>query len=99
MKSFLNFSSTLTYSNSLKWVLSLAILFFVITFIGCKKSKPAILTPEEQALENIAVTWRLGTVTRETLPITDEFQGFVLSQPPTAWVFSQLEPNGILKVR
>jgi len=71
MKSLFNFSS-------LKWVLSLSILFCLVTFIGCKKSPPPPKTAGEQALENIAVTWGLGTVTRETLPVNAEFQGFVL---------------------
>ena len=78
MKTLLNFSSTLLYSNSLKWILSLTILLTLMTFIGCKKSKPVILTPEEQALENLAVTWALGSVTRGTEVVTDEFLGFVL---------------------
>jgi len=71
MKSFINFSS-------LKWVLSLSILFCLVTFVGCKKTKPIIKTPVEQALENLAVTWALGSVTRDASPVTDEFQGFVL---------------------
>jgi len=71
MKSLLNFSS-------LKWVLSLTILFSLMTFIGCKKSPPAPITPVEQALENLTGTWALGSVSRDTSPVTDEFQGFVL---------------------
>jgi len=78
MKSLLNFSSTLLYSNSLKWVLSLTILFSLVTFVGCKKSKPIIKTPVELALENLTGTWALGSVSRDISPVTDEFQGFVL---------------------
>ncbi len=75
MKSLFNFSS-------LKWVLSLSILFCLVTFVGCKKTKPIIKTPVEQALENLAVTWGLGSVTRDASPVSDEFQGFVLVMEP-----------------
>jgi len=78
MKSFIDFSSTLLFSNSLKWVLSLTILFCLVTFIGCKKSKPPVQTPEELALENLTGTWALGSISRDSSPVTDEFQGFVL---------------------
>jgi len=78
MKSFINFSSTLLFSNSLKWFLSLTILFCLVTFIGCKKSKPPVQTPEELALENLIGTWNLGSVTRSSKLVTDEFPGFSL---------------------
>ena len=70
MKSLLNFSS-------LKWVLSLTILFSLVTFIGCKKSKH-VQTAQELAVVNLSSTWALGSVTRDTSPVTDEFPGFVL---------------------
>ena len=80
MKSLLNFSSTLPYSYALKWVLSFTILFSLLLFIGCGDSNPTPKTNVELALENLAGTWALGSVTRSTepAPVTDEFQGFVL---------------------
>ena len=78
MKSTLNFFSTPVSSNSLKWILSIAIFFSILTFIGCGGSEPPIKTPEEQALENLTGTWALGSVSRDLSPVTDEFQGFVL---------------------
>ena len=78
MKSLLNFPSTFLSAYSPKWILSLTILFSILTFIGCGKSDPVIKTPAELALENLSGTWALGSVTRKTSPVTDEFQGFVL---------------------
>lgn len=78
MKPLLNSSSTLQFSNSLKWIVSFTILICLMTFVGCEKSKPHVKTPEEIALENLPGTWALGSVSRDASLVTDEFQGFVL---------------------
>ena len=79
MKSLLNFSSTLQFSNSLKWIISFTILVSLMTFVGCDKSKPHVKTPAEIALDNLSGTWALGSVSRVPSLVTDEFQGFVLT--------------------
>ena len=69
--------------KTLKYILSIVVLFGLITFAGCKKDsadpEPDALTERLTELMNGGSTWDLVNVTKDGYDVSDQFTGFKLT--------------------
>jgi len=70
--------------KTLKYILSIVVLFGLITFAGCKKDSSDPVGPDPLAdrlteLMNGGSTWDLVNVTKDGYDVSDQFNGFKLT--------------------
>ncbi len=66
--------------KNIKYLISTALIIAVILSTGCKKKNddPTPQDNQKKLLINNGVAWILGSVTKDGLDVTDQFQGFQL---------------------